>query len=83
MARLFQLPGTIGSIVAGWDVVGLQGYSLGYVNLLGFFLIAPASFAMAPAGAWLAHNTDKNRVRVVFAAFIAITSGGMLYDALF
>jgi uncharacterized membrane protein YfcA len=79
---IISIPGTIGSIVAGWNVSGLPAYSLGYVNLLGFFLIAPASFLMAPAGAWLAHSTDKNRLRIVFAAFIAITAARMLYDAL-
>jgi uncharacterized membrane protein YfcA len=45
-------------------------------------LIAPASFLMAPVGAWLAHSTDKGRLRIVFAAFIAITAARMLYDAL-
>jgi uncharacterized membrane protein YfcA len=52
------------------------------VNLLGFTLIAPASFIMAPAGAHLAHMTDKNRLRVVFALFIAVTAARMLWDAL-
>lgn len=79
---IISIPGTIGSIVAGWNVQGLPPYSLGYVNLLGFFLIAPASFLMAPVGAWLAHSTDKGRLRIVFAAFIAITAARMLYDAL-
>ena len=79
---IISIPGTIGSIVAGWNVSGLPPYSLGYVNLLGFFLIAPASFLMAPVGAWLAHSTDKKRLRIVFAAFIAVTAGRMLYDAL-
>jgi len=37
---------------------------------------------MAPVGAWLAHSTDKSRLRIVFAIFIAITAARMLYDAL-
>ncbi len=79
---IISIPGTIGAIIAGWNVAGLPPYSLGYVNLLGFVLIAPASFLMAPAGAWLAHSTDKKRLRIAFAFFIAITAGRMLYDAL-
>ncbi|HVZ69714.1 MAG TPA: sulfite exporter TauE/SafE family protein [Rhizomicrobium sp.] len=79
---IISIPGTIGSILSGWNVHGLPPYSFGYVNLLGFFLIAPASFLMAPAGAWLAHSTDKKRLRIVFAAFIAVTAARMLYDAL-
>lgn len=79
---IISVPGTIGAILAGWYAGGLPPYSLGYVNLLGFLLIAPASFFMAPAGAHLAHLTDKNRLRAVFALFIAITAARMLWDAL-
>jgi len=79
---IISIPGTVGSIISGWHVQGLPVYSLGYVNLLGFFLIAPAAFLVAPVGAWLAHSTDKQRLRILFAVFIAITAGRMLYDAL-
>jgi uncharacterized protein len=79
---IISVPGTIGAILAGWYAGGLPPYSLGYVNLLGFLLIAPVSFFMAPAGAHLAHMTDKNRLRMVFALFIAITAARMLWDAL-
>jgi uncharacterized membrane protein YfcA len=79
---IISVPGTIGAILAGWYAQGLPPYSLGYVNVLGFLLIAPASFLMAPAGAHLAHMTDTNRLRIVFALFIAITAARMLWDAL-
>ena len=79
---IISVPGTIGAILTGWGAGGLPPYSLGYVNLLGFVLIAPASFLMAPAGAHLAHMTDKKRLRLVFALFIAVTAGRMLWDAL-
>jgi uncharacterized membrane protein YfcA len=80
---IISIPGTIGSIVAGWDAQGLPPYSLGFVNLIGFALIAPVSYFMAPVGAHLAHMTDRVKLRRVFALFIAITAGRMLYDALF
>jgi uncharacterized protein len=79
---IISVPGTLGAIVAGWHAHGLPPYSLGYVNLLGFALIAPASFLMAPAGASLAHTMDRDRLRIMFAIFIAVTSARMLYDAL-
>ena len=79
---IISVPGTIGAIIAGLSAGGLPPYSLGYVNLLGFLLIAPASFLMAPAGAALAHMTDKKRLRIVFAIFIMITALRMLWDAL-
>lgn len=79
---IISIPGTIGAIISGWGAHGLPPYSLGYANLLGFLLIAPVSFFVAPAGAAVAHMTDKNRLRKVFALFIAITAGKMLWDAL-
>jgi uncharacterized membrane protein YfcA len=79
---IISIPGTIGSIIGGWHAAGLPPYSLGYVNLLGFVLIAPASYFMAPFGAQIAHMTDRTRLRMLFAGFIAITAGRMLYDAL-
>jgi uncharacterized membrane protein YfcA len=78
---IISVPGTIGAILAGWYAQGLPPYSLGYVNLLGVLLIAPGAFFAAPAGAHLAHMTDTNRLRIVFALFIAITAARMLWDA--
>ena len=79
---IISIPGTLGAIAAGWHAHGLPPYSLGYVNLLGFILIAPISYIMAPVGAHFAQATDKKRLRILFAAFIAITAGRMLWDAL-
>ena len=61
---------------------GLSLKSLGYANLLGFLSIAPVSFFAAPAGAAIAHMADKNRLRKMFARFIAIAAAKMLWDAL-
>lgn len=79
---IISIPGTIGAIIAGWHATGLPPYSLGYVNLLGFVLIAPASYFMAPFGAQIAHSVDVKRLRILFAVFIGITAARMLYDAL-
>jgi uncharacterized membrane protein YfcA len=79
---IISIPGTIGAIVSGWGATHLPTYSLGYVNLLGFLLIAPVSFFAAPFGAHMAHEMDRRKLRAVFALFIAITAARMLYDAL-
>jgi uncharacterized membrane protein YfcA len=79
---IISIPGTIGSIITGWGVGHLPPYSLGYVNLLGFVLIAPASYLVAPVGAHIAHNSDKRSLRMMFAFFIFITAVKMLLDAL-
>jgi len=79
---IISIPGTIGSIISGWGAHGLPPYSLGYVNLLGFVLIAPASYLVAPFGAHIAHEMDRGRLRKIFALFIGLTAARMLYDAL-
>ncbi|HXC55906.1 MAG TPA: sulfite exporter TauE/SafE family protein [Rhizomicrobium sp.] len=79
---IISIPGTIGAAISGWQAHGLPPYSLGYVNLLGFVLIAPASFVVAPFGARIAHDMDRKKLRQMFALFIGITALKMLYDAL-
>jgi uncharacterized membrane protein YfcA len=79
---IISIPGTIGAIASGWGAAHLPTYSLGYVNLLGFLLIAPVSFVAAPFGAHIAHEMDRKKLRAVFALFIAVTAARMLYDAL-
>lgn len=78
---IIAVPGTIASVLSGWHAHLLPPYSIGYANLVGFCLMAPASFAAAPVGATLAHMTDVKRLRLVFAAFVIITTGRMLWDA--
>ena len=79
---IISVPGAIGAVIAGWGVAGLPPYSLGYANLLGFLLIAPVAFFTAPAGAAIAHMADKNRLRKLFALFVAVTAAKMLWDVL-
>ncbi len=79
---IISIPGTAIAILSGLHAPDLPPWSLGYVNLLGFALIAPASYFVAPLGAQIAHASNVGRLRLLFAVFIAITAGRMLYDAL-
>jgi uncharacterized membrane protein YfcA len=79
---IISIPGTIGAVIGGWQAPNLPPYSLGYVNLMGFLMIAPVSFFAAPFGARIAHDMDRVKLRRVFALFIAVTAARMLYDAL-
>jgi len=81
LGAIVAITGGAVAILAGWHVPGLPPYSLGYVNLLGLLLIAPVALARAPAGAALGHMTDGNRLRILFALFIVLMTGRMLYDA--
>ena len=79
---LISVPATIGFIVAGWGHEGLPEGSLGYVNLLGFAIIAPVSYFAAPWGAKLAHALSKRQLGVLFGVFLAIVAVRMLLRAL-
>ncbi|MGD0142639.1 MAG: sulfite exporter TauE/SafE family protein [Rhizomicrobium sp.] len=81
LGAIIAIPGTIAAVAMGWHAPGLPPYSLGYVNVLGVVLIAPVSLLMAPVGRALGHMTDRDRLRILFAFFIVLATGRMLYDA--
>lgn len=85
-AALFGLaisvPGTIGFMVAGFGDPRLPPGSVGYVNLIGFALIAPTTILAAPLGAALAHRLPKRQLSLLFGLFLLIVSARMLYRAL-
>ncbi|ROP90955.1 putative membrane protein YfcA [Stella humosa] len=75
------IPGAIGFAIAGWGVPDRLPWSLGYVSLVGFIMLAPTQTLMAPVGARLAHAIPQAAMRRVFAAFLAIVSLRMLWSA--
>ncbi len=76
-----SLPGTIGFIVAGYGDARLPPFSLGFVNLLGFALIAPATWLAAPAGAALAHRLSRRHLSLIFGLFLVLVSARMFSQA--
>ncbi len=79
---VIAIPGALSYVINGWGVEGLPPGSIGYVNLIGFALIVPATWAAAPLGVKLAHAMDRAMLRRVFAIFLAITSVKMFWDYL-
>ncbi len=78
---LISLPGTLGFIVAGWGDPRLPPGSLGYVSLLGFALIAPATIAAAPLGARIAHAFSAKWLSRLFGLFLVLASVRLFYQA--
>ena len=58
--------GVIGYIVNGLGVPDLPAYSIGYVNLLTWFLLAVASIGMAQVGAMTAHKLPARQLKWIF-----------------
>src|ERR1700722_3777932 len=67
--------GTIGFMLAGLPhQAQLPPFSIGYVSVLGFVLMAPISSFVAGYGARLAHATPKRRLEIIFGLFLATMS---------
>jgi len=58
--------GTIAYIVNGWGVAGLPPYSLGYIDLMQFVLLAGASVLTAQLGVKMAHRLPAAQLRYIF-----------------
>jgi len=59
-------PATLGFIASGWGVPGRPAVSLGYVNVLGFAVIATFAFVFIPLGAKMAHRLSQRKLKLVF-----------------
>jgi len=67
------IAGCIGYMLAGWPQQALMPpFSIGFVSLIGFALMAPVSSFTAPYGARLAHALSKRRLEVAFGCFLLI-----------
>jgi uncharacterized membrane protein YfcA len=61
-------------MLSGWGAPHLPPFSLGYVSLLGFALITPATWISVPWGVELAHRLSRRALSRAFAIFLAATS---------
>jgi uncharacterized membrane protein YfcA len=76
-----SVPATAGFLLApAPDAAGMP-LTFGYVSLLGFAIIAPVSWAVAPLGVRLAHSLDRRRLSVSFGVFLTLVAARMLYRA--
>lgn len=66
--------GSIGYIINGWGKPGLPPYSLGYINLLDWGLLAVPGFLAARKGAEIAHLVNPERLKLLFV-FLMIYVG--------
>ena len=76
------LPATIGFVISGWNVPGRPAFSLGYVNVLGFAIIACIAFLTIPLGAKLAHSLDQKSLKKIFGICLLLVAMNMARKAL-
>ncbi len=78
---VISLPATLGFMAAGWGDPRIPPASLGFVSLLGFACIAPATVLAAPLGARIAHAFSAKRLSMLFGIFLVIASVRLFYRA--
>jgi uncharacterized membrane protein YfcA len=65
----------------GWGRAGLPPWSLGFVSVPGFVLIAALTALTAPLGARLAHRLPQLSLKRAFAVLLGLTALNMLREA--
>ncbi len=70
--------GSIGYIINGWGQPGLPSYSLGYVNLLNWILLAIPGFLAARKVSDLAHLVNPQHLKHLFVLLMAYTGLKMI-----
>lgn len=76
---LIAVPGTIGFMIMGQENLLLPVGSVGYVNMIGFLILSPATFLAAPLGVKIAHALTQRQLSMTFGAFLMIVAVRMLY----
>jgi uncharacterized membrane protein YfcA len=81
LGLVISVPGTFAFMVAGFGDPRLPPISIGFVNLIGFALIAPTTWLAAPLGAALAHRMSRRQLSLLFGLFLVLVSLRMLKRA--
>ncbi|MBJ3776978.1 sulfite exporter TauE/SafE family protein [Acuticoccus mangrovi] len=71
---IISIPGAIGYVLAGWGQPNLPPDAIGYVSLIGFALVVPATLITAPIGAALAHQLPRRALEISFGLFLTLVS---------
>tara|TARA_R110002096_G_scaffold435770_1_gene662530 strand:+ start:2321 stop:3145 length:825 start_codon:yes stop_codon:yes gene_type:complete len=79
---VISVPGTIGFVVGGWNNPSLPLGSFGFVNIIGFLIISPATVIAAPFGAKIAHMLTRRQLSIAFGLFLLIVGIRMFCRAL-
>lgn len=80
---LIGVPAAIGYAYSGWNMSELPPFSIGYLSVPGFILIAVMTTSLAPLGARLAHGLDGILLRKIFGGLLVFTALNMLRKVMF
>ena len=83
LGLFIAVPATLGLAFSGFNVPNRPPMSIGYVNLIAFFIMFPLTVFFAPVGVKIAHRINQRLLKIIFGIFLIITSFKMLYTILF
>ena len=75
---IISFGGLLSYILNGFNVIGLPAYSLGYVNLLQFGILAIFSIPLAQVGSWASHKLPEKLLRYIFVVLLVYITLNML-----
>jgi len=78
---LLAAPGALGFIWSGWAATGTPPFSLGFVSVPALSIMGLTAAMCAPGGAALAHRLAPTTLKIVFATYLVIVGGRMLWLA--
>jgi hypothetical protein len=65
-------------VINGFGVAGLPAYSIGYVDLMTFAILAATTIPLARLGVRWAHACSGRNLQIVFAGVLILIGGMML-----
>jgi uncharacterized membrane protein YfcA len=76
---IFSSTGAVAAyVINGIGIAGLPPYSIGYINLVAFAILAATTIPFARFGVRLAHRSSERDLQIVFAAVLILIGGIML-----
>lgn len=75
---VIALPATITFIVSGFNMEFNAPLHIGFVDILGFLIVAPFSIMFAPLGGSLAHRLPGAYLKMIFGIFLCLVSIRMM-----
>ena len=78
---LISITGTTTMIIGGNIIDNVNTpYSIGYINLLGFFVFVPVTMVMARIGAKVVYKIDKKLLSRIFGCFLLVVSARSFFE---
>ena len=65
-------------VINGWSLAGLPPYTIGYVDLVTFAILAATTIPLARFGVRCAHDCSGRNLQIVFAGMLILIGGMML-----